>query len=1335
VDKNLRWTSISIAVIAVSILLAVMLPERVSVSPIAYASELKLAKEPYTTKIETNKYIINYSGDIVQVGKGTGTFTPEITMYRWDQECYLKLYEPLINGAVLSQKNAGSILTGDTIQWTSKDLQFLFYPKPIDEQSTYGSFEYEIILANSKAGTDQILSNISFPITSGGLVFYYQPPLTQAEIDEGNIRPDNVVGSYAVYHATKSGHIIGQTNYGAGKAFHIYRPQLIDNAGNTAWADLIITDTALTIDFSNIQEWLKKAKYPVVIDPNFGYETEGGTASGVGMYGPYFYKATSGVAGTGISISACISSPGNCIFEYALYNSSKGYIQNTEESADVVHYKDYYTLNFTSAPEIAASTAYYLGCASEDKGTSFYWDSTSGEDAGYDTTVWGSIWPTPFVYTGNYSTRKYSIYCTYSEEGVPDPPTNVSATDGDHTDKVVITWTKSEEATKYEVFRDGVGLGELGDVATFDDTGADAPTITPGNSVATDGDHTDRVALSLSGSSANNGTTHTYKVKAGNETGWSGDSNTDNGYRGVGSLTYQWQRSAADSDADYGNIVGATSSTYNDTAAPAPTITPGNAVATDGEHTDKVALSLDGTSSDDGAGRWYQCILNATGATQQISASNRGYRGGGALSYQWQRSSGDADADYSNIVGATASTYNDTDAPAGIVTPGTATASDGTSEEHVTLALGDTESVADGAGRWYRCLLTAPDAEGQTSGTNRGYRTTGALTYQWYRSATDADSGYALLGGATTDPYNDTTAPADGSGRWYYCEVSATGAASQNSTHDRGYRAVAPEEPTIITMICSGFARDWAIVNGYIDDAGGIITTIGFDYGLTDAYGDSVTKSGIWTTGDIFWAKIPDLTAGTVYHYRAKAYNGIWGYGSDRVFSTEGSPTLYEYLNTNGDEEGDDIYAGNWSYMQFTVGSVSHSLDFVNIYVKRTGSPGNAILSLRHANDANKPTGADMDIVTLNGNSFSDALDWVTFDFPDDITLEAGESYALVLRCPNGSVDNYLEWYWDSGGSLANAIAGKTTDSGINWTVDAGGADYLFEIWGEPVLEVVGAQVFSGYIEDGDWLIVLTYQNRTTPYYPNENAETYFYIQLIDDTTVKAQTNCPSWGYKPASIYLSKSLADTLEWEDSDYKIRIQGNYAPYPYSDYNLASLDWKGEELSFLDTWVITQADNIGEYYGVEFTTVVATLGKVLNSIGGTIFVDGIPGLNTMRPELFELAIHRDEYTETDWEHTLQEEAVWTTRLGPTISGVLTNMGGWIGIDGKGVGGILSFLVFISVVIGFSIPGHFALGLGIGYPFLAAGAWFGVVDYVLLGVITFLAVVIFIYKVWLVK
>ncbi|GAJ24147.1 unnamed protein product, partial [marine sediment metagenome] len=195
-----------------------------------------------------------------------------------------------------------------------------------------------------------------------------------------------------------------------------------------------------------------------------------------------------------------------------------------------------------------------------------------------------------------------TLYCSKVEIRVtytppPDPPTNVQATDGEHTDKVVITWTKSAGATEYQVYRDDTPLGWLGDVDTYDDTGADAPTITPGATAASDGTSPDYVSLSLSGQSANNGTTHTYKVRAKSAAGESEDSGTDTGHRGIGALTYQWQRSAADSDTNYSNISGATTESYDDIGAPF-----------------------------DGSGRYYRCVENATGASQQISAVDRGYR-------------------------------------------------------------------------------------------------------------------------------------------------------------------------------------------------------------------------------------------------------------------------------------------------------------------------------------------------------------------------------------------------------------------------------------------------------------------------------------------------------------------------------------------------------------------------------------------------------------------------------------------------------------------------------------------------------------------------------------
>ncbi len=274
----------------------------------------------------------------------------------------------------------------------------------------------------------------------------------------------------------------------------------------------------------------------------------------------------------------------------------------------------------------------------------------------------------------------------------PAAPTGVSATDGIYTDKVTITWTKSTGANQYHVWRDTTDLGAAGDVATFDDTGAGAPSVTAGTASATDGSATDKVTLSISGASANNGTSYTYKVVASNATGSSADSATDTGYRAPGALTYQWYRSSGDADSGYSTLSGATTAPYDDTTAPASSITAGTAAASDGTSTTHVSLSVSGQSANAGAGRYFYAALSATGAASADTNHDRGYIGVGAHTYQWQRSAADSDASYSDISGATTANYDDTGAP------------------------------ADGSGRYYKVVESATGATGQTTAADRGYR-------------------------------------------------------------------------------------------------------------------------------------------------------------------------------------------------------------------------------------------------------------------------------------------------------------------------------------------------------------------------------------------------------------------------------------------------------------------------------------------------------------------------------------------------------------------------------------------------------------------------------------
>ena len=973
-------------------------------------------------------------------------------------------------------------------------------------------------------------------------------------------------------------------------------------------------------------------------------------------------------------------------------------------------------------------------------------------------------------------------------------------------------------ALSYQWYRSAAdsdaGYGALGGATTnpYDDTTAPAPTITAGSTVATDGTFTSHIDLSLTGTSANVGAGRYFYCTLSASGAANQDTTHDRGYRGVGALTYQWQRSAGDSDATYSNIGGATSSTYVDSDVPIPTVTPGTASATDGTQNTYVTLSVAGASANNGAGRYYKCVLDAAGAVQQTSASNRGYCGVGSLTYQWSVSSADADADFSELSGATSTPYNDTAAPAGVVTPGAADATNGTSTSFVTLSIAGA-STANGAGRYYYCTVSAAGAISQGTTHDRGYRgigaltyqwyrsaansdaafsslagattapyndntspaptissgsasasdgafvthvelsisgdsanngegryfycvvsasgavsqdTThdqgyigvGALTYQWYRSAADSDAAYGVLAGAVTDPYNDLTAPADGSGRFYYCHLTATGAANQDTNHDRGY-VLTFVPPTVVTGICTGFTSSSAVVNGMITAHGDNTTSqYGFDYGLTVSYGSSSLVAGTPALGATYSINLSGLLPASVYHYRAKAYNSAWGYGADATFSTTGSPVLYESFTTAPDTSF-TIQSVNWGSQTFTTTS-AHDVVSIYLNIYRVGSPGDVTVSIRHT-AAGVATGEDLCTGTIDGDTLTTSTSgsWypiaMTATSTGSVSLENATKYAIVVRAINGDGSNYIKWLYLTAGGYTGGNGVTSTTSGIAWTTQT--YDFNFQVWGNAILEVLDAKVFTDYRAAGDWLVVLLYKNIYPPYYDSYDVKSHFVLQLTDASgDVKAQVACPAWDYKPGSIYLSAGVTTALTY-GGDYRVRLYGTFIGNPYSEYTLQPIDWLGSDLTRLDSWVLSSARLLAEYYEETMTTYIANRGEVLNPTGGVIFANGITALSAVRPNLFQITSSIATPPTDDFPQAGEGATTWQAMLGPYVTARLTDMGGVFGVDGKAFGAwvivaVMAALMAFGLPTGHTAPANilatplFLMGLGLRLFDWATGA-----------------------------
>src|SRR5205085_2722515 len=100
-------------------------------------------------------------------------------------------------------------------------------------------------------------------LNTKGLDFIYQPELTSEEEKEGCVRPDNVVGSYAIFTSEEKINRVGGKEYKSGKVGHIYRPRIEDANGEKVWGELNIDTKNGVLSVEIPQVFLDKASYPV----------------------------------------------------------------------------------------------------------------------------------------------------------------------------------------------------------------------------------------------------------------------------------------------------------------------------------------------------------------------------------------------------------------------------------------------------------------------------------------------------------------------------------------------------------------------------------------------------------------------------------------------------------------------------------------------------------------------------------------------------------------------------------------------------------------------------------------------------------------------------------------------------------------------------------------------------------------------------------------------------------------------------------------------------------------------------------------------------------------
>jgi len=392
-----------------------------------------MAKE--IESINESTFKISYDKDNeVEIGdKEKNYFIPHAKIKRWGDECFFNIELPTTKKITPAQD-------GKKLKWIDTDKEVHLYSLKPNEQMEDGGFEYEVIL---KGKPERNI--IELKIKSQGLDFWRQPELTQDQKNKGSNRPENVIGSYAVYHKTKKGNqvALGKKNYKTGKAFHIYRPQIEDSNGWKVWGELNIDIEQGILSVKIPQDFINNAVYPIkhATGLTFGLTTKGASSGNISyrtatnLYRSYRRGSSEpGVNGTLDKITAWLKygSEGEDASDISVFLN----IENiaTDSHVEVAEIENLNLNVWTSAgreydfiasDEVLSNINRYI--------LSIVGDSTdliAGNEIGlfYDTTggtytyfeyksgmaAYTSSKESPWTETEAESTDRYSLYATYT---------------------------------------------------------------------------------------------------------------------------------------------------------------------------------------------------------------------------------------------------------------------------------------------------------------------------------------------------------------------------------------------------------------------------------------------------------------------------------------------------------------------------------------------------------------------------------------------------------------------------------------------------------------------------------------------------------------------------------------------------------------------------------------------------------------------------------------------------------------------------------------------------------------------------------------------------------
>lgn len=233
--------------------------------------------------------------------------------------------------------------------------------------------------------------------------------------------------------------------------------------------------------------------------------------------------------------------------------------------------------------------------------------------------------------------------------------------------------------------------------------------------------------------------------------------------------------------------------------------------------------------------------------------------------------------------------------------------------------------------------------------------------------------------------------------------------------------------------------------------------------------------------------------------------------------------------------------------------------------------------------------------------------------------------------------------------------------------------------------------IFNSLLVDNDFLAVVPY-DISFDTEPEANIDDTYIFRIIspdgttDNGTVLA-TPAYNGGYGPGivSFYFESGMAF-----DEAYIFRVQQNPAYYispQFWDFTIGDNNYSADsdQAAALKAKIIDVAIDLTPSYEVQLLSRSESGAMVLSTYGELYFLDAIPGLQNMCPQLFSVQLESPDYTKRSWSHTFAD-ALLTKYSGTFIYDFMTGFAGLFSMETSPAMNVVSIILF-AVLIGISI------------------------------------------------